>query len=365
MLFFRKNNNIFEVHKLKYKKMTDLSTKYMGFNLKSPIIAGSSGITNTVQNIKHIAKAGAGAVVIKSIFEEQTNHDIDNLINKNADKNIMPFVQGFEDIMNSRSYDYAEATDYLRDYAKEHTLVEYLNFVEEAKKSVDIPVIASINCVFAYNWHYFAKRLESAGADAIELNLMMLPSDLKRTSEENEEFYDDVIKVVREYTNLPISIKIGYYFSSLGKKLIEISKSGISGMVLFNRPYSPDINLDTFEITQSNIFSDPHEYSQSLRWISILSDKTECDLAAATGVHDSDSAIKLLLAGANAVQVTSALYKHGIDYISTLNAGIENWMKSKNFTNINDFRGKLSQKNLENPAAYERVQFMKFYANIF
>lgn len=344
--------------------MTNLTTKYLGLELKNPVIAGSSGLTNSLNNIKQIEQVGAGAVVLKSIFEEQIRHETNTLINRPDSELMQPMHSGMEELLKTRSGDYAMALEYIKNFAKEHTLKEYLSFVEDAKKSVNIPVIASINCIYAYDWHFFAKKIQDAGADALELNIYVLPSDLHRTAQDNEKIYFDIIKKVKEYITIPIAVKIGFYFSALAPTLIEISNTGIAGLVLFNRAFSPDINIDTFEITPASIYSTPAEYVHTLRWVGILSGRLGCDIAAATGIHTAEAAIKQLLAGANAVQMTSALYKNNIDHISSVVKGIESWMGDHKFNSIDDFRGKLSQIKLENPAVLERVQFMKLYSNI-
>jgi dihydroorotate dehydrogenase (fumarate) len=344
--------------------MVDLAVKYLGLTLKNPLIAGSSGLTNSIENLQKIEENGAGAVVLKSIFEEQIRYETDNLINQAGNERMQPMHKGFNEIMDKRSYDYAEAFDYISDFAKEHTLNEYLGFIEKAKKSVSIPVIASINCVYSYDWHYFAKRIQDSGADAIELNIYILPSDLHRTGLENENIYFQIAAMVKKYVTIPVALKISYYFSSVSQTIINLSNSGINGLVLFNRPFSPDIDIDKFQITSSNILSEPNDYSQTLRWIAILSGRLGCDLAAATGIHDHTSMIKQLLAGATAVQATSVMYRSGFESLGKIVSGLEIWMNAHHFNKIDDFRGKLSQINLENPAVFERVQFMKLYSQI-
>lgn len=343
--------------------MISLSTDYLGLKLKNPIVVGSSGLTGTVDEIKKLEDNNAGAVVIKSIFEEQIRHEADKFLD-NAGQTMPPMAQGFQDVLNSRSYDYKEAVDYMTNFAKEHTLNEYLKFITEVKKSVKIPVIASVNCVFTYDWHFFARRIQDAGADAIELNIYVLPSEPGKSGEENEAVYLKVIEAVKKYVSIPVSIKISYYFSGLTQKLIELSKSGIAGMTLFNRPYSPDIDIDNFKITAGNIYSSPSEYAHTLRWVAILSGRVSCDIAAATGIHTAESVIKQLLVGATVVQATSVLYKQGLGQIDVMLKGLEAYMQKHNFTSLSDFRGKMSQANIEHPAAFERVQFMKLYSQI-
>lgn len=275
--------------------MVRLSTNFMGLKLKSPVIAGSSGLTNSIDNVKQLADHGAGAVVLKSLFEEQIQLETEKLLDSDNDK-VRPWKTTFGDIISSRSYDYAEALDYISNYAKEHTLSDYLRFISELKKSVDIPVIASINCVSAYDWSYFARRIQEAGVDALELNVYVLPSNPAKNGEDNEKIYFDVVSEVKKHVSIPVSLKIGYYFSGLSNKIIELSKTGISSLVLFNRPYSPDFDIGNFEITAGNILSTPAEYSHTLRWVAILAGRLGCEIAASTGIHDAGTAIKQILA---------------------------------------------------------------------
>ncbi len=343
--------------------MADLTTKYLGFTLKSPVIVGSCGLTNSINEIKKMEENGAGAVVIKSVFEEQIRQEAEHFINHGSEK-MSPMMNGYLDIIKKRQYDYEEAMEYLTNFAKEHTLNNYLKFIADVKKAVKIPVIASVNCVFTYDWHFFARRIQEAGADALELNIYILPSDPDKTGAANEDVYLKVIESVKKNVSIPVSLKIGYYFSGLANKVIELSKSGLAGMVLFNRPYNPDIDIENLKITDGSIVSSPQEFFHTLRWVALLSGKTGCDIAASTGIHNSDSVVKQLLAGAHAVQVVSALYLHGIDYIKEINEGLAKWMDKHGFKSIEDFRGNMAFANLKHPAAYERVQFMKLYSQI-
>jgi dihydroorotate dehydrogenase (fumarate) len=236
--------------------------------------------------------------------------------------------------------------------------------LNEAKKNVDIPVIASINCVSNQDWHSFSKKIEETGVDALELNIYILPSDWRRSGEDNEKIYYDIIREVRNYVNLPVSVKIGYYFSSLAQSIKKLSECGIKGLVLFNRPYNTDIDIEKMELSHGPIYSTSEEFTHTLRWISILSGHVGCDLSASTGVHDHKAFIKQLLAGATTVQIASALYKEGFDVIPEILRGTSAWMKKHDFDSVDSFRAKLSKSNLENPAAIERVQFMKLYSGI-
>ncbi len=343
--------------------MENLETTYLGLKLRNPLIAGSCGLTNSTQNIKELAKKGVGAIVIKSLFEEQIHAEAENVIKNNTREESI-YDRPSEKIFNKRIYDYDEAYSYVYDFAKRNTLGKYLYFINEAKEAVDIPVIASINCVSNQDWHSFAKKIEETGVDALELNIYVLPSDMRRSSADNEKIYFDIIKEVRSYVNMPIALKIGYYFSSLSQSVRNLSQTGIKGIVLFNRPYNADIDIDTISLSNGSIYSTAEDFSRTLRWVSILSGHVDCDISASTGIHDEKSFIKQLLAGACTVQIASALYKKGFDVIPEILKGTTAWMAKHKFETIDSFRGKLSKSKLENPAAIERVQYMKLYSDI-
>jgi len=328
--------------------MADLSTNYMGLQLKNPIIVGSSGLTNSVEKVTEIEKAGAGAVVLKSLFEEQIMH--------HAHKTVMQSESG--------GYIYPEAEDYINNYTQENDVAEYLSLIRDCKAKVRIPVIASVNCVSSSEWISFGKKIEQAGADALELNVFILPSDPRKSSEENEQVYLDIAMQMVKELSIPVAIKLSYYFSGLAKTMLKLSWTGIKGIVLFNRFFSPDIDINKFEVTASNVFSTPEELATSLRWVAMLSDRLHCDIAASTGVHSGEAVIKQLLAGAKSVQIASTVYKNGNKVITEMISFLENWMEKHKFTSTSDFIGKMSFKATENPAAYERVQFMKHFAGI-
>jgi len=327
--------------------MADLRTKYMGLELKNPVIVGSSGLTNSYEKIKEFEKLGAGAVVLKSLFEEQ----IDFQVHKSVSQ-------------SESIYSYPEAEDYISNYTKDNSVTEYLDLIKKCKSDVSIPIIASVNCVSSAEWISFAKRIEDAGADALEVNIFVLPSDPKRSSDQNEQVYFDVAMAIIKEISIPVAFKVSYYFSGFAKTALKLSWTGIKGMVLFNRFFSPDIDIDKFEVTASNVFSTPEEISTSLRWVAMLSDRLHCDIAASTGVHDGAGIIKQLLAGAKAVQIASTLYKNGGDVIPKMLEFLEGWMDKHDFKTTDEFIGKMSFKETTNPAAYERVQFMKHFAGI-
>jgi dihydroorotate dehydrogenase (fumarate) len=343
--------------------MIDLSCKYLGLNLRNPLIAGSSGLTSSIENLKTISRLGAGAVVLKSVFEEQIKFESDKLI-ESGDHEIKSWKDTFESIVSIKEYYYEEAYDYLTSYAKEHTLKQYVSFISEAKKAVDIPLIASINCSSQYDWQYFAKRIQDAGADALELNVYLLPSDFEKKGSDIEQTYFDIVREVKKFVSIPIAVKTGYYFSSLARTLLELSETGIAGLTLFNRPYNPDIDIDHIQVTASNMFSNETEYTNTLRWVAILSGRVKCDIAASTGIHNYQTVIKQLLAGAAAVQMASVFYRKHFDVLPGIINGLETWMIEHNFTGISDFRGLLSKKNIKNASSYERVQFMRLFSSI-
>ncbi|HQE52367.1 MAG TPA: dihydroorotate dehydrogenase-like protein [Prolixibacteraceae bacterium] len=325
--------------------MNELYTKYLGLDLRSPLIAGSCNLTDNADNLKEIEKAGAGAVVLKSIFEEEIYLEYASELKKMG-----PMEENLEFL------------DYYDVEIRQDNLKRYLGLITSAKAALHIPVIASINCVTSQNWSFFAEKIEAAGADALELNLFILPSDLRQSSSDNENTYFGIIRQVISRVKIPVSVKISPYFSNLGRMIQDISASGIKGMVLFNRFYSPDIDIDREIVRSAPKLSSPDDYLLPLRWIGMMANRVECDLAASTGVHDWKSAVKLLLAGAQTVQLVSVLYKEGFKAIADFNTQIVSWMEKKNYAGIEDFRGKLAMGTQINPAEYERVQFMKTFS---
>ncbi|MFT3740116.1 MAG: dihydroorotate dehydrogenase-like protein [Breznakibacter sp.] len=326
--------------------MANLSTSYMGLPLKSPIIASSSGLTASVKEIRELEKFGAGAVVLKSLFEEEIVVELEKQRGR----------------MFSSSYLYPETIEFYEYDDTEDSLSSYLRLIAECKQRVRIPVIASINCVTSYNWPEFARTLQDAGADALELNLFVLPSNLEATAFENEKLVIDVVRRVKSQVSIPVSVKISHYFSSLGTTVKNISQTGVDAIVMFNRFYSPDIDLDVLDVVSGNVFSKPDDYYLSLQWIGLMSGRVDCQLAASTGVHNAGTALKMLLAGAQTVQVASCLYKNGTPYLSAILNGMSQWMDEKGFGNIDSLRGILAQNQVINPAGYERLQFMKYFA---
>lgn len=332
----------------------DLTTQYLGLELNNPIIVGSSGLTGSVEKIKHAEKCGAGAVVLKSMFEEEVAL---------AYADFMKTAQTFAS--DSQYFDYEgrktpiEYYDYV---VREENLKKYITLIEESKKAVSIPVMASINCFLqSVEWIAYAQQLEAAGADALELNMFFPPTDFTKNRVDKESVYFKITEEVTKTLSIPVALKISPYFTDLGPMIQRLSKTGIGGLVLFNRYFSPDIDIDTFQVNNTFVFSSPSDLAMSLRWIAIMSQKVDCDLAASTGIHDGDAVIKQLLAGADAVQVASCLYKNGLDYLGQMRDRLENWMSRKGFKRISGFKGRMSQEKSVDPSVYERVQFMKYY----
>ena len=327
--------------------MANISCKYMGLQLQSPLIAGSCGLTSSIEKMKKMEACGIGAVVLKSIFEEQiTNEIIQSVGNTNFDVS------------------YRDALDYIKGYTQMASYEKYTNLIREAKKELSIPVIASINCSSDGDWVSYAKRIEDAGADALELNIFFLPADFSRTGKENEELYIKIIEHVKGSIKIPLAIKTAYYFSALAKTLQSISYMGVDALVLFNRFFAPDIDIEKMQTKAAPIFNEGEGFANTLRWIAIMDEHVKCDLSATSGVRSAEDVIKLLLAGAETVQLATVLYNKGIDYIETILNGLKDWMDKHNYASINDFKGKMNFNQIDNPETYLRIQFMKYFAGI-
>ena len=323
--------------------MADLTTKYLGLELRNPVIVGSSGLTNNLESIKKINKHGAGAVVLKSIFEEQILYESKKAVTS-ADLNLHP-----------------EAFDYISNTVKDRSMQSYLDLIEKAKKEVSIPVIASINCMSDLEWVPFARKIEEAGADALELNVFI--TDFKEsTSAEIEESYFRLIEKVKAQVNIPIAIKLAPFFTNIPKILIGLSNTKVSGLVLFNRFYNPDIDLKKMTIAPSNMLSSPSEISGIIRWLGLVSDMIFCDISATTGIHDGEGAAKLILVGATTIQICSVLYNNGIEYITTIINQLDNWLNSNGYKHINEIRGKFVSKSFKERQQFARYQYMKYYS---
>jgi len=326
--------------------MIDLTTRYLGLTLKNPIIAASSGYTSNLEQIKELERNGVGAIVLKSIFEEE-------IINEFHES-----LGGMDKFQSNLEY-----LDYYDYELKNESINNYIQLIKSAKNSLTIPIIASINCISAIEWTFFAKKIQEAGADALELNIFLMPSDFSKSGEEIENIYLGIINKVLKEVKIPIAIKMSSYFSNLGRMIEKISQTGVSGIVLFNRFFSPDFDIDNLKVTSANVFSSQTDFNFSLRWVAIMSQRINCSLAATTGIHDSKALIKQLLAGADAVQIASTIYLNGFKQINVMLQGLEKWMEEKNYTSISHFKGLLASTKLKNPSELERVQFMKYFSD--
>lgn len=323
--------------------MGNLKTKFAGLELNSPIIAGSCGLTSDIKRLQEIEVAGAGAVVLKSIFEEQINMEASRSIGDNS---------------------YPEETDYIQNYIRANTVQQYIDLVKLAKERLKIPVIVSINCLSNGEWISFAKELENAGADALELNTFILPLDEFKESADIENIYYDIVKQVKAQVKIPLILKIGHYFTNLPMFVSKLKALGVDAVTLFNRFYEPDIDIERMTIGVASVFSLPTDLRQSLRWTGILAGQDkQLQISSSTGVHNGEAVVKLLLAGATTVQVCSALYEQGIPAIRTMNYFVSSWMEKKSFRSIEEFRGKLSYADPGHADRYERAQFMKYFSD--
>lgn len=325
--------------------MANLTTNYLGLSLKNPLIVSSSGLTANLNRIKEAEANGAGAIVLKSIFEEQINQEA-------------AYYQ-------SMSTDNAEAYDYLQGYVSANSLTNHLNLIKEVKKNISIPIIVSINCFSDRKWTDFAKQFEEAGADALELNIYIFTDDRKKTADDYEKIYLNIVKKIVKNTSIPVSVKLSQNFTNIVNFVDKIKGVGAKGVVLFNRFYEPDIDINKLELKSSNVLSNPNDLRFGLRWTAIVSDQVQgIDISTSTGVHSAEACIKMLLAGATSVQLCSLLYNKGMKEIKTILEGIENWIDEKGFDNIERFRGQMNYKNINNKNIYQRSQFMKYFSNM-
>ncbi len=322
--------------------MNKISTTYMGLELKNPIIVGSSPLTATLEGLKKCEDAGAGAVVVKSIFEEQIDQDSAKMIKE-----------------SSEYLTHADAVAFVEATSRNYYIDNYLTLIEKATDALDIPVIASVNCRTLGSWTDYVDRFSNIGADALEINQYILPSDMAKGSEEIESEYLELVSTVREKTSLPLSLKLSPSFSSFAHMIKRFDDMDIDGFVMFNRFYQPDIDLKKISLKPSVNFSNPDDYALALQWTALLSAYLEADICASNGVHSGDALIKLLLSGAKSVQVVTAILKQGLSVIGEMNSTLEKWMDEKGFESFVDFRGKLAHKRMDNPAVWERSQYMK------
>lgn len=328
----------------------DLTTTYLGLKLKNPLVPASSTLTESVDNVKKMEDSGASAVVMYSLFEEQINREtkeIDNFLSYGANLS-------------------AEALSYFPEPEEYKNLKadEYLNNLTKLKQAVDIPVIGSLNGVSAGGWLDYAKKIETAGADALELNIYYIPTSPDLTSESIEKMYLDNLLTVKKQLSIPVSVKLSPYFSAFANMAKKLDDAGADGLVLFNRFYQPDIDLEALEVKPNLELSSPAEQRLSLRWLAILRPIIKASLAATTGIHTAEGVLKAIMAGADVTMFVSALIRNGIGHLQTVHDDLVKWMDEHDYESIEQMKGSMSYKSVADPAAYERANYMKVLHSI-
>ena len=322
--------------------MITLETTFAGLKLKNPLIAASSGLTNSVSKIVELENAGVGAIVLKSLFEEQIENHSEKL---------------------SQITDYPEAGDYINTYIQMNHMGKYLDLIRSAKEKCSVPIIASINCYKSAKWIDFAKTIQDAGADALELNLFVLNAG-EFGDTYLEDTYVNIVREIKKVIHIPVIIKMAKNISNLPGLISKLKALGADGVVLFNRFYQLDIDINSMEITSGPVFSSPTDFSDTLRWTAIVSGRVpDFDIACSYGIHSWEDTIKGILAGAGSIQLCSVLYEQGVDVVTNMLTCIEEWMDQNNYSKIEEFKGKLNYANINSPYMYERVQFMKYFSS--
>jgi dihydroorotate dehydrogenase (fumarate) len=324
--------------------MIDLTTTYLGLPLHSPLVASASPLSEKIETIQRLEAAGAGAVVLYSLFEETLIREQEELHHH--------LTHGIES--------FAEAITYFPDpgqltMSSEH----YLEHIQAAKRAVNIPIIASLNGDSLGGWTKFAHQIEQAGADALELNIYAIPTDLNVPGHEVEQTYIEIVKAVRQVISIPIAVKIGPFFSNMGYMAKQLAAVGADGLVLFNRFYQPDIDLEHLEVRPNVLLSTPQALRLPLRWIAILYEQVHLDLAATSGIHQAEDVLKMLMAGANVTMMASALLRNGPDHLKTVEADLREWMESHEYESVNQLRGSMSYLKSGAPQSFERTQYRK------
>lgn len=323
--------------------MTTLQTSFAGLTLKNPIIVSSSGLTDNAAKNQKLCEAGAGAIVLKSLFEEQI---------------MMEAYQHDDPTLHS------EGSDKLAVYIRHHKLNEYLALVRESKKMCDIPVIASINCYQDAEWIDFAKQIEQAGADALEINILALQTDTDYKYGTFEQRHIDILRHVKKTVQIPIIMKLGGNLTNPVALIDQLYANGAAAVVLFNRFYQPDINIETMKQTTGNVFSNEADLSRSLRWTGIASAAVpHIDYAISGGIHSGEGVVKAILAGASAVEICSVIYQKSADVINEYNLFLQSWMESKGMESIAQFKGRLNANDVKGVNTFERTQFLKYFAS--
>ena len=324
--------------------MVDLTTTYLGMKLKNPLVASASPLSEKVETVKRLEEAGIAAVVMYSLFEEQIIHESLEL----------------DHFLTQGSYSSSEAVTYLPEAGRYILTPEvYVDTVKKLKQAVKIPIIGSLNGVSTGGWIKYAKKIEDAGADALEVNTYYLPTDISLTSPELEKAYVTLVSDVRKSVKIPIAVKLNPFFTTLPNIARQLVEAGANGLVLFNRFYQPDLDIENLAVTPNLILSTSHELRLPLRWIAILYGHLKTDFALTTGVHTTEDVIKGVMAGANVTMMASELLQKGIGRVAEIQAGLENWLVEHEYDSIQQMRGSMSQKSVAEPAAFERANYMK------
>jgi dihydroorotate dehydrogenase (fumarate) len=324
--------------------MVDLTTTYLGIKLKNPLVASASPLSEKVETVKKIEEAGIAAVVMYSLFEEQIIHESLEL----------------DHYLTQGSYSSSEAVTYLPEAGRYVLAPEvYVETLKKLKQAVKIPVIGSLNGVSTGGWIKYAKKIQDAGADALELNIYYLPTDSSLTGTELEKAYGTLVSDVRKSVKIPIAVKLSPYFTSIPNMAKRLVEAGANGLVLFNRFYQPDLDIEDLKVTPNLILSTSSELRLPLRWIAILYGHIQADFALTTGIHTTEDVVKAVMAGANVTMMASELLQKGIGRAAELQAGLENWMVEHEYLSIQQMRGSMSQKAVAEPAAFERANYMK------
>lgn len=322
----------------------NLSTRYMGLTLRSPLVVSASPLSEKLDNILRMEDAGAGAVVLFSLFEEQIRQE-DTF---------------FESVRQSTGNSFPEALDYFPDLDDYHVgTAQYLELIRQAKERVDIPIFASLNGTTDEGWITYSRQMEQAGADGIEMNIFFIPGDLNMSGREVEQRYIDIVKHLKASVHIPIAVKLNPYFSAMGHMARELEGAGADSLVLFNRFYQPDFDIQNLRILHNLEYSESNEMRLPLLWTAMLSGKLNCSLAATTGVQSAQEMIKYLLAGADVVMTASALYKHGIGHIGVMLQDLREWMTRMQWQSPDQFRGVLSQRQVQDPTAFQRANYIR------
>ena len=322
----------------------DLTTKYMGLSLKNPIVPSASPLSESVDSVKALEDAGAAAVVVYSLFEEQITHESGEL----------------DHYLSYGTESYAEATSYFPE-PEDFKMgpVEYLDHIANLKKSCDIPIIGSLNGVSNGGWVKFAQNIEQAGADGLELNVYYIPTNANLTGSEVETMYSDTLKAVKENVKIPVAVKLSPFFTSFSNIARRLDHDGADALVMFNRFYQPDFDLAKLEVVPNLELSTNWEMRLPLRWIAILYGQIKANMAATSGVHTHEDVLKIMMAGGDIAMVCSELLKNGIGRITEMVNGLKTWMEENEYESINQMRGSMSQKSVGEPAAFERANYMK------